>query len=250
MKLKLLLLVAFPIISFAQSSQVSVLLQEAKKLDKSMHEEAALQKYQAVLKIDPSNYEAMWHTSFLFARVGNRQTDIEIKKQYFNSAKLYAEKALQLNAIDAQANYVMAAAMGRIALISPPKEKVTASRDIKKYAELAIQYNPNHSGAYYILGVWNYQVATLNFAERSAAKYLFGGIPDGSLDNAIKNFVQAIKLDPDYILYYLDLARALKEKQYKDETIKILNKALTLPSKTEDDAGYLEACRKMLAEVQ
>lgn len=248
--LKLLLLIVLPMLSFAQSSQVTTLLGEAKKLDESMQEEAALQKYQAALKIDPSNYEATWNTSFLFARIGNRQTELDLKKQYFNSAKLYAQKALQLNSTDAQSNYVMAAAMGRIALISPPKEKVAASRDIKKYAELAIQYNPNHSGAYYILGVWNYQVATLNFAERSAAKYLFGGIPDGSLDNAIKNFVQAIKIDPEYVLYYLDLARALKAKGYKDETIKILNKALTLPPKTEDDAGYLEECRKMLLEIK
>lgn len=244
------LLLVIPALVFAQSPQVSTLLQEGKNLDATAHEEDALLKYLDALKLDPGNYEAAWNSSYLYSRIGNRLADNGKKQQYFNLAKKYAQKALQLDSSDAESNYVMAVAMGRMALISPAKEKVAASRDIKKYSELAIQYNPNHAGAYYVLGKWNYEVANLNFAERTAAKYLFGGVPDGTLDYAIKDYLKAIKLAPDYILYYLDLAIALNEKQLTDETKKVLNQALELKPKTEDDPAYLKQCRELLATLR
>lgn len=250
MKSLLPLFLLFSLSAFAQSTLVTSMLKEAKLLDQQAREEEALQVYLKVLQADTRNFEATWNASFLYAKIGNRQTDLSEKKTYFNTSKQYAEKALQLNATDADANYAMAVAMGRMALISPPKEKVAASRDIKKYAELAIRYNPAHSGAYHVLGLWNYEVANLNFAERSAAKYLFGGIPEGTLEQAIMNFVKAIKLDPHYILYYLDLARALKTGQYQAEAIKTLDKALTLQPVTEDDPVYLKQCREMRSQLE
>lgn len=234
----------------AQPAQIPALLSDGKSLDASAHEEEALQKFLQVLQIDPGNYEATWNASYLYSRIGSRFSDIEKKKEYYNLAKKYAADALRLNAKDAEANYVMAAAMGRMALVSPAKEKVAASRDIKKYAELAIQYNPAHAGAYYILGKWNYEVANLNWAEKGAANLLFGGIPEGSLDNAIKNYLVAIKLDPDFILYYLELARALDQKQFYAEETRVLNKALSLTPHAQDDPARLAQCRDLLSKVK
>ncbi|HYV93976.1 MAG TPA: tetratricopeptide repeat protein [Chitinophagales bacterium] len=234
----------------AQSTQVSTLIAEAKSLDASAREEESLQKFLQVLHLDPGNYEATWNASFLYARIGNRLKDTEKKKQYFITAKQYADKALLLNPNDAESNYVMAVAMGRIALISPTKEKVAASREIKKYAGLAIQFNPNHAGAWYVLGKWNYEVANLNWAEKAAANLLFGGIPEGSLDEAIRDYLKAIKFNPDYILYYYDLAKALEQKEYYDEEIRVLNQALTLKPKTEDDPSILIKCKELLDEVK
>ena len=236
---------------FAQTDQVPELIAEAKSLDASAHEEEALQKFLHILQLDPDNYEATWNISLLYSKIGNRFTNIEKEReQYFNYAKQYAERALRLNPNDAESNYVMAAAMGRMALVSGPKEKVAASRDIRKYAELAIQFNPNHAGAWYILGKWNYEVANLNWAEKTAANVLFGGIPEGTLDEAIKDYVKAIKLDPDYILYYRDLALALDQEKFYDEEIRVLNKGLALKPKTEDDPAYVAQCKQLLDAVK
>lgn len=250
MKILLYYFFMLPFFVLAQPAQVAKLISEAKALEQQLDEEGALQRYLEVLKLDPNNFDATWNTSFLYAKIGNRQIDIPTKTKYFSTSRNYAAKALQLNPKNADANYVMAVALGRMALIAPPKEKVAASRDIKKYAELAIQYNPAHSGAFHVLGLWNYEVASLNFAERSAAKYLFGGIPSGSMDEAIMNYVQAIKLDPGYILYYLDLARALAAKNNKDQAIRTLQKAQTLPIKTEDDPAYLTQCKTLLDQLK
>lgn len=234
----------------AQSSLAPALISDAKSLDASANEEASLQKFLEALKFDPNNYEATWNTSFLYARVGNRIADQDKKVEYFKMAKQYADKAFQLDSNDAESNYVMAVAMGRMALISPTKEKVAASRDIKKFTERAIQLNPNHAGAYYVLGKWNYEVANLNWAEKAAANYLFGGIPEGSLDEAIRNYLTAIKLNPTYILCYYDLAQALGEKEFYDEEIRVLTKALTLKPLTEDDPSILIKCKALLDTVK
>jgi len=237
--------------SFAQTDQITSLIAEAKSLDAGANEEGALQKFLQVLQLDPNNYEATWNTSLLYSKIGNRVTNSGKKRdQDFLDAKQYAEKALKLNPNDAESNYVMAAALGRMALISGPKEKVAASRDIKKYAELAIQFNPNHAGAWYVLGKWNYEVANLDWAEKTAANLLFGGVPEGTLDEAIKDYIKAIKLDPDHILYYLDLAQALDQKKFYDEEIRVLNQALALKPKTEDDPVYVARCKELLNQVK
>jgi tetratricopeptide (TPR) repeat protein len=250
MKIFLLLLISIPSLLFAQTAAVATLLQEGKQLDESAHEEKALQKYLEALKLDPANYVATWNCSFLYSRIGNRETADAMRQEYFNLAKKYAAKALAIDSSNVASNYVMAVALGRMALISPAKEKVAASRSIKHYAERAIYYDPNHAGAYYVLGKWNYEVANLNFAERSAAKLLFGGIPNGSLDNAIKNFAQSIKLDPGYLIAYPDLAKSLEEKGYDEEAKKILTAALRLSPKTEDDPAYLQECRQMVEKLE
>jgi tetratricopeptide (TPR) repeat protein len=176
---------------FPQAS-VSSMLQKAKTLDETAHEEEALQEYLSILKLDPANNEATRNISLLYSKIGNREKESDNKKAYFKVASQYATNALKQNPSDAESNFCMAVALGRMALISSPKEKVAASRDIKKYAELALSFNPTHAGAWHVLGKWNYEVANLNFAERAAADYLFGGIPDGSLDEAVKDYIKAI----------------------------------------------------------
>lgn len=239
--------------SFHISAQTDVdgLIAAGKQLDQAAKEEEALQKFVAVLKMDPENYEANWQASFLFSRIGNRQTDNEKQKQYFITAKVYAQKALKLNPTDAESNFVMAVAMGRMALISGPKDKVGASREIKLYADLAIKYNPNHAGAWHVLGKWNFEIANLNFAEKAAANTFFGGVPDGaSVQNAINCYKKAIELRPNFILYYLDLAIAYDNLDDSANAISTLKTAIALKPITEDDPAYLKKCNDLLIKLQ
>ena len=207
-------------------------------------------KYLAALKIEPNNYVAVCQVSFLYSRIGNRQSDEAKQKEDFVNAKMYAAKALKLNANDAESNYVMAVAMGRMALISGTNDKVAASRDIKKYAVAALGYNPNHAGANYVLGRWHHEVTNLNFFERAAANVLFGGIPEASEEDALKYLSKAVSLRPDFILYYYDLAVTQNALGKKSEAIASLKKAISLKAQTEDDPANLTKCKSLLAELQ
>lgn len=235
----------------AQSSGVQPYLDNGKQLIAARNEESAVNQYLAALKMDPANYEALWNTSFLYSKIGFRQKDDDKKKQYFNLSRQYAIKALQVDSADAKSNFVMAVAMGRMALISGAKDKVAASRDIKRYIDKSIKLDPGFADSYGVLGRWHYEMANLNFVERTFANWFFGGLPTGaSVDNAIAAYKKAISLDPSYILYYHDLAIAYHNKDQDDLAIKTLKQALALNVRTEDDPNWQKECQQMLSDWQ
>lgn len=233
-----------------QAQTVDELLAQGKQQETQLKETAALNIYKDVLKIQPDQLTALIRASQLSSREGNRQKDKSGKTNYFNQAKSYALQALKIAPNNADANYSMAVAMGRMALISGAKDKVAASKEVKKYAELAIKFNPNLGEAYHVLGKWNYEVANLNVFERSAAKVLFGGLPDGSLANAIANYEKCRQLDPGFILNYYELARAYKQNDEQEKAIDVLKKAITLRTIVQDDPTIKADCKKMLENLQ
>ncbi|MEC5146219.1 hypothetical protein [Chitinophaga sp. 212800010-3] len=240
----------FMTVLFVKAQSVTDMMEEARQLEKQMKESDAFEKDKEILKIQPNDLDALNQASQLCSRIGNRQKSKDDKVNYFNQAKSYAQKALAVNPNSADANLSMAIAMGRIALISGAKDKVAASKDIKKYSELAIKFNPQLGQAYHVLGKWNYEVANLNVFERGAAKMLFGGLPDGSLQNAVTNYEKCMQLDPGFLLNYYELARAYKANDQQDKAIDVLKKALTLRSITQDDASIKADCKKMLDDLQ
>jgi tetratricopeptide (TPR) repeat protein len=243
-RLLLPLLLIFTITAFPQD--VSYLLTEGEQLEKAMKGAEALKKYQEAIRISPGNIQALVKCSEMSSIIGNRQKEKKTRVEYFNAARTYAETALKLNPADADANYVMAMCMGRLALINSGKEKVKNVKDIKSYADAALAANPNHLKALHVLGKWNYEVYSLNFAERAALKVLYGGLPPASITQAIDCYEKVRKADPWFILNYLELAKAYKENHQTDKAIEVLNRMLKLPPKSEDDAGYKAEGKKML----
>jgi tetratricopeptide (TPR) repeat protein len=236
------------IVSFAQTADE--LVDQAKQQEKQMKDAAALSAYKDALKVQPDNVAALTGASEVSAREGFRIADKEEKSRNYNEAKNYAEQALKLAPENADANYVMAVALGRIALSSGAKEKVAASKEVKRYTELAIKFNPKYAKAFNLLGKWNYEVANMNTLEKAAAKMLFGGMPEATLQDAIANYEKCRKLDPSYLPNYMDLAKAYKDNDELEKTIEVLRKAVTLRPIYQDDLNIKSACKKMLEELE
>lgn len=241
-------LLLFSGISYSQT--VEDLIEQAHQQEKQMKESAALTSFKDALKIQPDNLAALTGASELSAREGYRQKDKEERNRSYSDAKTYAEQAIKLAPENADANYVMAVAMGRAAMVAGAKEKVAASKEVKKYAELALKFNPKYAKAWHVLGKWNYEVANMNALERAAAKMLFGGVPEGSLDSAIANYERCRKLDPSFLLNYLELAKAYKEHEEQDKAIEVLRKAVSLRPIFQDDPGIKAECKKMLEDME
>jgi tetratricopeptide (TPR) repeat protein len=233
----------------AHGQDVDYLIKEGQQLEKEKKDVEALKKYQEALQLSPADSRALYKCSELNSVIGNRQEDKKAKMEYFNAAKLYAETALQQNPNDADANFVMAMAMGRMALISNGKEKVQHVKDIKKYADAAIASDPKHYKALHLLGKWNMEVAALNVAEKAALKLIFGGLPSASVPAGIDFFEQSRRSNPNFILNYLELAKAYKTNGQSDKAIEVLNRMLKLPPKTADDNDHKAEGRKLLESL-
>jgi tetratricopeptide (TPR) repeat protein len=145
----------------------------------------------------------------------------------------------------------MGVAMGRMALISGARERVAASRKIRQHAMKALELNPEHAGAHHLMGRWHYKVANLNFAERMAADYLFGGIPgEASNKKAIQHLEKAVQLDPNIVLYHYDLAQVLVDEDEYEQAQKHLEEALSLSTNNPDDEIYKPKARALLKDIQ
>lgn len=253
MKRSVLFLVAFVFVvqlelSAQQVNQDSLLV-KADSLYDNFVEKEALEAYKLLLQQDSLNYEALWRSSFLYSRIGNRQQEKETQREYFNQAKSLVEKALEVDSTDAQSHYVMSVAMGRMALISGARDRVAASREIKRHVDRALAFDSTHAGAWHVLGRWHFKVANLSFVERLAANTLFGGIPgDASNNKAAEAIERAIELNDDYVLYYHDLAMVYDEMGNKQKAIQACQSALKKENLTPDDSGLKKECREWIEE--
>jgi len=242
----LICVLSFPFHSNAQD--INLLTKEAEKLESSFREYDALQKYKEVLRHQPINLNALCRASDLCSRIGHREESKAKRADYYKAARTYAEVALKVNPQSAEANFVMAVAMGRMALISSGREKIEAVNEIKKYAENAIRLDPRDFKGYHVLGKWHYEVSNLSAVERTAAKIFFGGLPKASLKESIWYYEKSKSLFPELNLNYLELAKAYHRNNENQKAIELLKKLETMPFKTADDARVKKESQMLLKE--
>ncbi len=209
-RLLLIWLLVLPVVLFGQDT--NALLKKAQQECAAFDENSAFLTYSKILKTEPSNIFALCRCSELCSRIGNRLPEKSKKLDYFKAAKAYANAALHINPNNSEANFVMSLAMARMALMSTGKERIVAVKNIKSYAEIAVKMDPSNFKAYTLLGIWNYEVSNLNAMERGLAKWFFGGLPAASLESAISFCEKSRSINPNFVLNYLELARAYKKK--------------------------------------
>ncbi|MEO5647013.1 MAG: hypothetical protein ABIQ56_01555 [Chitinophagaceae bacterium] len=220
-------------------------------MEKNFQELNSLAKYKEILKIQPINIIALTKCSELCSRIGARNKSQKNKmRDYFAAAKTYAELALRVAPQNSEANFVMSMVMGRLAMTGTTKEKIRAVKDIKKYADLSLKYNPNNFKAWHVVGKWYFELSNLNGFERTAAKIFYGGIPKGTYGDAIIAYEKARSLEPTFLLNYLELAKAYRKNKEESKAIPLLKTMMTFPNKTEDDERIRSEGRNLLESLK
>ncbi len=233
------------------SQDVKVLLKEAENLEYNLKDNAALDKYKQLLAADPQNLTALIHVAELSCGIGGREADKKRKKALFEEAKVYADKALAVNGKSAESNYVRAVVAGKLTETETDNKKVVGYvKEIKDYADRALAINPEHARATYVLGKWHLEMVNLSWAKKAAVKVFFGGLPDATIENAIKYMERSRSLDKYFVLNHLELAKAYKYDNKPAKAIEILNLLAKLPNRTSDDAALKQEGKKMLQEIQ
>jgi tetratricopeptide (TPR) repeat protein len=247
----LLLILLFPISFSLRAQDPIVLLKEADNFERQIKETEALDKYKQVLSIEPTNLKALVKASELNAAIGGRLLDKNSKRLYFETAAAYAKKAYDVDPNNADANYVMGMAAGKMTDVETENKKIVAFvKDAKMYNEKSIELNPKHAKATYSIGKWNYEMVNLSGIKKIAVKLFYGGLPNGDLDSAINYFEKCRVLDPYFAINYLDLAKAYRDNHRPTQAIEVLNKLVKLPTRTGDDAAIKAEGAKMLNDIQ
>jgi tetratricopeptide (TPR) repeat protein len=248
MKLLLILLcvIFFSIDSFTQD--INILIKSADKQEAIPDEAAAFLAFKQILKLQPTNMYALNKCSELCSRIGERQKDKRVRNDYYEAANTYAGIALKLDSNNAQANCVMAIALGKSSLSKSGKEKIISAKEIKKFVDRSIKNDPQNFIAWHVLGKWNYELGSLNIVERSAAKLFYGNIPDGSIQGAIIAFEKSKSIYDGFILNYLEMAKAYQKNGESHKAIECIKKMLLMPNRTEDDPTIKEQGKKLLKD--
>jgi tetratricopeptide (TPR) repeat protein len=239
-KIYLIFMLVITAVGFLQSQDLkneSRLYPYAVKLQADGKLDDAMTVFKNLLKSDSSNLNYLQHTSYLYSKLGYLQPTENVKMQWFHTGEYLALKAMKLYPQSADAHYVYALALGRINEHAGNRTKIANAKIIKSEAEVAIRLDPALAGPYHILGKWHQVVAGFNAVERTMIKAMFGGMPGGSYDDAIKNFQKAIALDPTSVAYY-ELAVSFQQRGKAgdvQQAIAAINKGLLLPIRNEDD---------------
>jgi tetratricopeptide (TPR) repeat protein len=210
----------------------------------------AVAAYTEAVKTSPNDYEANWKLARALVDQGTLSKDPDTQKALFQRAALLAQTAVDLNPADSKGHIQHAVAVGKLALYLGGKQKVEMSNVVKAEAEKAITLNPNEDLAYHVLGIWNREMADLNWFLRKFAELLYGKFPAASLDKAIADLRHAADLAPNVVPHHVELGITLADARRWDEADKELERALAMKKGWVTDDYYKDLARQTLPNVQ
>ncbi len=250
-KYGLILLLSLSVLSKAGAQEVAVLMKVAQNYERDLKENEALEQYKLVLANDPNNMKALVKTAELSCAIGGRLENKTDKRLQYESAMSFAKRALAVDGNNPDANCAIAMVSGKLTEVETDNKKIVAYvKDVKVYANKALAINPNHARANFIEGRWHYEMVTLNTLKRAAAKVLYGGLPEASLDSAMAYLEKSKQLDQYSVITYYYLNKAYKEDNKPTKQIDLLSKMVKLPTRTVNDVAMKEEASKELASLQ
>jgi tetratricopeptide (TPR) repeat protein len=214
----------------------------------------ALAHLRAALALDSLHYEANWRAARELADIGKMMPDAQRapRDTVYAEARSLAERAVRVNANGADGHYMVAVAVGRVALTKGARERVRYSRVVRDEALRATELNPRHDGALHVLGRWNAEIQRLPGITKFFAKTFLGAsiFNQASWDNAVRYFTEAIAANPTNIYHHLDLAEALIDADRAAEARPHLEQIATMePACDPQDPEYKRQAAATLARI-
>jgi len=190
----------------------------------------------------------LWRASFTQVDLGKVAQEKKKAQPYYKTANALADSALMADSASARAHLAKAVAEGRLALDAGTKERVRRSRKIKKHADRAIELDSTLSGAFHVRGRWNREVSDLNFFERTVVKTIYGGLPESSFEQAVRDFKRAIELE-EVRFHHLELGKTYLKMDRETDARAQLQTVLDLPQKEYFGDRYKKEAETLLREL-
>jgi tetratricopeptide (TPR) repeat protein len=171
---------------------------------------------------------------------------VAIQKILLKQALACALQAVKADPRNAVAHVSVAVCYAKSCALSDIKTELAYSRLFKIEAEKTIALDPKQDVAYYLLGRWNYGLANVGLLSRTFAKVVYGGLPEASNEEAIRNFKKACELAPNRILNYAGLAQAYAATGQKSLELETLRKCCALKAAAPEDLEAQEEAQKEL----
>lgn len=217
--------------------------------------EGALRYYQAALELDSDHYESLWRAARSAVDIGKlleeEKKQEKVRDSLYILAVGYARQAIAANPNGADGHFMLANAVGRVALTKGPRERVRFSKIVRMEALRAVELDSLHDGAYHVLGRWHAEIMRLPGIAKFVAKTFLGGkiFNEASWENAVRYLERAVELRPSDIYHHLDLAEAYVDSDDPDSARPHLRQIPELPVADVMDPLYKQQAAELLQKI-
>ena len=251
--LLMIFFVSFASVSFSQALD-AMLKQCDDYLDVSFDNQKALEVLQKADKQFPDNWEVYWRFSRVYVYIAEKMPESsdaqkDAQLAVYKEAYDYADKSVKL-APDKSVTYLRRAiANGRIALFKGVFSVAAVVNAVKADCEKAISLG---NGGNYVQALAHYVLARTNdkVSEKWAPARAVLGLGWANLDRAITEYNIAIKLYPNFRMFYLDLAKAYIKQDEYSKARDMLNKVIASPKRDENDDSQLAEAKSLLEKIK
>ena len=221
-------------------------IEQGDSFDRQFKSAEALAAYQKALAAKPDDADLLRKISKQYVEM---VLDAPSKKEKLRLAQLGYDTALQAKKLapnDPEVRVTVAIAAGRLAFYSEPRRRLELSSVVRSESAQSVKLDPRFALGWHVLGRWNYEIANLNPLLRVVAEAVYGKMPPASNDEAIRALQKAVELEPNNALFHAELGRAHLAAGNKAEAKRELQKSLTLPRRSRDDAGAQDRAKQAL----
>ncbi len=222
-------------------------IEEADRLFEELRFKEAAAAYEKILESDPDNYGVLWRLARCYSKWG--VVERENRSKYTPIAIDYAEKAVEADEGGFEGHLYLAESLGISLYYEGPRDKVRFIRRIKSEAQRAIEIAPEHYRPYMILGIWHRNVMEAGWLEKKLANIFLGGLPEASMEKAVKNLKKSAGLNPDFMKTHYELALAYKYLGEKELAVRELRKAVECPVTNIKEKGLKQKSRALLKKL-
>ena len=210
---------------------------------------SALQHYEEAVAIDSTLVEALWKAANSAVDLGEFN-DAE-RERYYARGEQLARLAVKANPASADAHFVLAKALGRVALSKGKRDKVKYAGSVHDEVREALRLDQTHAGALHVLGMWNAEIMRLSRFERWAARNLLGGgvLGEASWDNAQTYLERAASIEPNRITHRLDLAGVYADRGETAKAREQYEMIARLPVTDFNDPRYKQLAEERLRSL-
>jgi tetratricopeptide (TPR) repeat protein len=237
------------VLMIASASGAGDWIEQGDGFDRQFKSAQALAAYEKALATDPNNADLLRKISKQYVEM---VLDAPSKKEKLRLAQLgydTAQLAKKIDPGDPEVRVTVAIAAGRLAFYSEPRRRLELSGVVRSESAESVKLDPRFALGWHVLGRWNYEIANLNPVLRVMAGAVYGKMPPASNDEAIRALSRAAELEPGNALFHAELGRAYLAAGRKEEARRELQKSLTLPRRSRDDAGAQDRAKQALRSL-
>ncbi|CAF3412093.1 unnamed protein product [Rotaria socialis] len=130
-------------------------------------------------------------------------------------------------------------------------EQIRSAYEVLDHFEEAVRLNPQDPTSYYLLGSWYWEIAKLSGWKRRLAKLIYGELPQGTVHDALKKFLLAEEISPNfYSKNLLMIIKCYVELNSRPAAMEFAKLLLDRERQTQEDEEVHQELLKMIPQIE